>query len=72
MHRRLPTHRCLFGVAALATLLICQVASAARSDGRIWWDEKRLAYPQCASFTNEHERLTDELDRIAESARYAA
>ncbi len=71
MHRRLPTHRCLFGVAALATLLICQVASAARSDGRIWWDEKRLAYPQCASFTNEHERLTDELDRIAESARYA-
>jgi hypothetical protein len=71
MHNRQPPHRHVIGIVAFATLLACEVASAARTDGRIWWDEKRAAYPQCNALTNEHERLTDELDRIGETARYA-
>jgi hypothetical protein len=45
--------------------------AATRADGRTWWDEKRKAYPQCNALTDQHERLTDELDRIAEQARSA-
>jgi len=56
----------VFGISLIPVL-----AAAARSDGRTWWDEKRRDYPQCASLTNQHERLTDELDRLAETARPA-
>jgi hypothetical protein len=59
-------------LAILAVLAAMpSTADAQRSDSRVWWDEKRKAYPQCNALTNEHERLTDELDRIAEQARSA-
>jgi hypothetical protein len=59
-------------LATLAVLAaIPATAHAQRSDSRVWWEEKRKAYPQCNALTNEHERLTDELDRIGEQARYA-
>jgi hypothetical protein len=62
----------LLVLAILAVLAaIPSAADAQRSDSRVWWDEKRKAYPQCNALTNDHERLTDELERISEQARYA-
>jgi hypothetical protein len=57
----------------VAVLMIwAQVADPApRADGRTWWDEKRKAYPQCNGLTDEHERLSDQLDRLSEEVRYA-
>jgi hypothetical protein len=64
----------LVGVAIPASILTAASATAqpspARSDGRTWWEEKRRTYPQCNPFTNQHEALSDELDRLAEKARF--
>jgi len=46
-------------------------AGAPRKDGRTFWDEYRRAYPQCTALTDQHERLTDELDRLDVQARQA-
>ena len=63
--------RALLLTVVLALAAMSSTADAQRSDSRVWWEEKRKAYPQCNALTNEHERLTDELERIAEQARYA-
>lgn len=63
--------RTAFTGAILAAMMAAASADAqTRADGRTWWAEKRQSYPQCSSFTNQHEALTDELDRLAEKARY--
>jgi hypothetical protein len=57
-------------VAVLGLLSAPHLVSAAtRADGRPWWDEKRRAYPQCNAMTDEHERLTDELERLWDVAK---
>ncbi len=60
-----------FGIVLPLTVFAAPVLAQGSSSGLDYWDRKRKDFPQCTGLVNQHEALTEQLNQLAEQARYA-